>query len=222
MPAVERSQPCDSQTILSAYLKRGYAMVGYSSFWSSTTQTEEAAIQQGKEVGADLVLILNPKYAGSSTSHIPITTPNVARSYSTGSATAYGSSGGSVSAYGSGTTTTYSTTTNYIPVTIDRFDYGAVFFVKPRFILGVAPRDLNDSERQRLQSNKGVAVNIVVDDTPAFHSDILVGDIITGIDGIEVSNSKYLESLLEERSKNTVSLSIIRDGKQIKKSIQLD
>jgi len=112
------------------------------------------------------------------TSTATVTTPTTTTSYSTGTATAYGSRG-PVTAYGSGTTTTYGSTTNYVPITVQRVDYGAVYFVKQRFGLGVFIRDLNDSERQDLQTNRGVAVRLVVDDTPAYNADILVGDVIT-------------------------------------------
>ena len=220
-PIVERSQPGDAQSILDAYAKRGYVMIGHSAFNSGRPESEDSAVRQGQEVGADLVLLLNPRYTGSVTSAIPITTPTTTTSYSSGSATAYGP-GGTVNAYGTGTTTTYGSTTNYVPFTVHRSDYGAVFFVKQRFGLGVFTRDLSDAERQEFQSNKGAAVRLVVDGTPAFDADILIGDVITAVDGKSVSSAKALNDLLREHTGKLIAVSIVRRGQHIEKSVQLN
>lgn len=220
IPAIERAQPGDSQVILDAYAKRGYVMIGNSIFNSGRPETEDSAIRQGQAVGADLVLVLNPKYTGTITSSIPITTPTSTTSYSTGTATAY-SAGGTVTARGSGTTTTYGTTTNYIPISVQRSDFGAVFFIKQKFGLGLFIRDLNDQERQDLQTNKGVVARVVVDETPAFNADILVGDIIATVDGVGVSGTKSYTELLRARAGKLVSLGIIRRGQRMEKSVQL-
>lgn len=196
-------------------------MVGHSIFNSGRPETEEPAITQAREVGADLVLILNPRYTGSVTSAVPITTPTSTTSYSTGSATAYGTRG-PVTAFGSGTTTTYGSTTNYVPITVNRMDYGAVYFIKRRFGLGVSVRDLNDTERQELQTNRGVAVRLVVNDTPAFNADVLTGDVITAIDGVAVQNSLAFTEMLRDRGVRLVSLSIVRRSQRIEKSIQIN
>jgi PDZ domain len=218
-PLVEHSQPADSHQILDAYAKRGYLLIGNSMFNSGKPESDDAAIRQGQEVGADLVLILNPKYTGTIISTVPITTPTTSTSYATGSATAYGS-GGTVHAYGRGTTTTYGSSTEYIPISVQRSDYGALYFVKNKWSLGVLTRELNDSERQELQTNKGAMVNLVVDETPAFDADILVGDVIKSIDGATVSDAN-LTDIIRERRGRRVTISILRQGKPIEKVVQL-
>jgi membrane-associated protease RseP (regulator of RpoE activity) len=221
IPIIERAQPADSSVVLDAYGKRGYVMVGSSMFNSGKAVSEDEAVSQGKAVGADLVLIFNPKYTGSITSSVPLTTPTSTTTYSTGSATAYGA-GGSVTAYGSGSSTTYGSQTTYVPMTVHRSDYGAVFFIKRSFILGVFVRDLNDSERQELQTNKGVFVRLVADNTPAFNADILVGDVVTAFDGVSVSNSTSFSELQRERRGKQVSVSLLRRGQRVDKQIQLN
>lgn len=220
-PNVERSQPTDSKTVLDAYATRGYVMLGSSMFNSGRAESEEAAVRQGQAVGADLVLILNPRYTGSVTSSIPLTTPTTTTSHSTGSATAYGP-GGAITAHGSETTTTYGSQTTYVPMTVNRSDYGAVFFIKRRFVLGIFTRDLSDSERQELQTNKGATVHLVADGTPAFDADIIVGDVVTAIDGAVVQNSSSLSELQREKKGKQVSISILRRGQRIEKSVQLN
>jgi len=220
-PIVERAQSGNIQATVDGYLKRGYVPIGDAFFNSGRRESDDSAVQHGKDVGADLVLILNPKYTGSVTSSVPITTPTTTTSFSTGSATAYGP-GGPVTAFGSGTTTTYGTSTTYVPITHHRSDYGAIFFIKQRFILGTFMRDLKDSERQELQSNKGVAVRLVAEGTPAFDADILIDDVITAIDGVSVSSPKAFSDVLRDRRGKQVSLSIVRRGQRLEKAVQLN
>lgn len=118
-PIVEHAQPGDSMKILDAYAKRGYIMIGSSMFKSGHPESEDSAVRQAQEVGADLVLILNPRYAGSMTSDIPITTLTRITKASIGRT---------------------DDVTYYVPVTIPLSDYGAVYFVKHRFDLGVFSR----------------------------------------------------------------------------------
>ncbi|RQO58436.1 PDZ domain-containing protein [Paucibacter sp. KBW04] len=220
-PIVERAQPTEAQVVIDAYAKRGYVMIGNSMFNSGRPESEGSAISQAKEVGADLVLILSPKYTGSITSSIPITTPTTSTSYSTATATAYGARG-SATAYGTGTTTTYGTTTNYVPMTIHRSDYGAVFFIKQKFRLGAFFRDLSDLERQELQTNKGVVVRLIADGTPAFNADLLVGDKLLSIDGLPIQNSEWLMSYLQDRRGSSVALKLLRHGQYLEKTIALN
>ena len=196
-PLLERSAPGNMEEILAAYAKRGYVMIGHSMFNSGNNESDASALRQGVSVGADLVLILNPQHTGSITSNIPLTTPTTTTAYTTGSATAYGA-GGTVRAYGNSTTTTYGSNTTYIPMTVNRSDYGAVYFVKQRFHLGAFVRDLNDAERQELQTNQGVVVLTIVDDTPAFRADILPGDVILTIDDVRVSNQESFGRMTSE------------------------
>lgn len=220
-PIVERSRPDSPARVLDAYAQRGYVLIGSSSFNSGKQEPDSNAVRQGVAVGADLVLIINPRYTGSVTSAMPITMPTTSTAYSTGSATVYGPNG-SVTAYGSGTTTTYGTSTNYIPVTINRSDYSAIYFVKQRFNLGLFSRDLNDVERKGLQTNRGAIVFVVVDGTPAFNADVLVGDMVVSVDGIAVSGQQELNRLLEERRGRMIALDLVRGGARIEKQIQLN
>jgi hypothetical protein len=223
-PLLERSAPGNSEgnseAILAAYAKRGYAMIGHSMFNSGMNESEASALKQGASVGADLVLVLNPQYTGSVTSSIPLTTPTTTTSYTTGSATAYGS-GGTVNVYGNATTTTYGSKTTNIPMTVHRSDYGAVYFVKQRFSLGAFVRDLSDNERQELETNQGVVVLTIVDDTPAFRADILPGDVILAIDGVRVPNQANFGKMTAERKGKLVTVALVRKGQALEKTVQL-
>lgn len=64
-PVVERGRPADVDALVQELTKRGYRGIGQSNFTSSRPVHEAEAIEQGKRVGADLVLLLNPTFAGS-------------------------------------------------------------------------------------------------------------------------------------------------------------
>src|SRR5207248_8766609 len=86
VPALDHTsgQPND---VVAAYVRRGYALIGYSSFNTGHRESDDGALSQGTKVGADLVVVVDPKYTGSITSSVPITTPTSTTSYSTGTAT---------------------------------------------------------------------------------------------------------------------------------------
>lgn len=221
-PLVERVEQIgqDSTELLDAYARRGYAPIGTSLFNSGNTESEDRAIEQGRRIGADLVVIMSPRHTGSTTATIPMTIPTSSTSYSTGTATAYGAAG-TVRVYGTGTTTTLSTSTTMIPITISRTDYGAGYFVKRKWSFGGIWRDLNDSERQELQSNKGLYLKVVVDNSPAYNADILPGDIVLAIDGEPVSSQEAFSAQVSARSGRNVLISLYRRGSRLEKSVKL-
>ncbi|MEQ1802155.1 MAG: PDZ domain-containing protein [Gammaproteobacteria bacterium] len=153
---------------------------------------------------------------------MPLTLPTTTTSTTTGSATAYGGGAPPVSVYGNATTTTYGTKTTYIPVTVNRSDYAAVYLVKRRYAFGANFRDLNDEERQELETNQGVVIVAVVDDTPAFRADVLPGDIVSAVNGIRVPNADGMSRALEASKGKETTFSLIRRGRQLDKSITLN
>jgi hypothetical protein len=219
VPALERAGGTSAE-IAAAYAKRGYAVMGYSSFTSGRRESDSAALAQGAEVGADIVVVIDPKYMGSISTTVPITTPTAATSYTSGSATAYGP-GGPVTAYGNATTTTYGTQTNYVPLTIHRFNYGALYLFKRNWIFGALFRDLSDDERRAQQSNKGVYVTTLVDGSPAFNADVLPRDIVVAVDGQPVFGQQAFTDTLSQKRGRTVQLTIVRGAHTITKSVAL-
>jgi len=211
MPTLERSSPGDQATIESAYARRGYIVIGAESFNSGGRESENEAVEQGSKVGADLVLVMNPQYTGTVTSSVPITTPTSQTSYTTATATAYGP-GGTVNAYGNAATTTYGSKTTYIPISVRRQDYTAVYFVKQKFTFGAFTRDLNDDERREIQSNKGAVILVVADETPAYTADFMQGDILVALDGQAISGQKGFVALLDQNAGRTVEIDLVRSG----------
>lgn len=223
-PLVEYSpslkEPNQSGAFFRAYLRRGLVPIGMSSFVSAQSEPERGAIQQAKSVGADLVVIMQPEYKGTTTFDVPLTLPSVAQTFSTGHATAYGP-GGPLAVYGVGSATTYSARTMYIPVVQHIVEYGAIYFVKIRPSFGALFRDLSDNERAWLQRNRGAVVDLILDSSPAFESDLLVGDVVLAIDDVEVINSEQAQKLVQQGIGRVVSIRIMRNGRILEKEVRL-
>ena len=112
----------------------GYIAIGQANF-NAPHANQNQAIAQAKKVGAEVVL-LSYQHTGTRQAalpmtqyHAPQTTIVRSRSYASGSA--YGSGGyahGSTRGYGTSYITSPGyTTTQYVPITIERYDHFAVF-----------------------------------------------------------------------------------------------
>lgn len=219
-PANPKVQRTPTAPDFEQYMRLGYVQIGYSSFNSGRNETEQGAISQAIKIGADLVVIVNPQHTSSVTSQMPLTTPTTTTSYSSSSATAYGA-GGTATLHGNATTTTYGTQTTYVPITTNRYNYGAAYFIKRKFYFGAIYRDLNNDERNTIQTNSGVYVTIVVNDTPAFYSDILAGDIIVKIDDKPIHGAQGASDILGTKQGQEIILSIYRNGQILEKKVKL-
>lgn len=203
-----------------ALMQRGFMLIGEASFNAASTQvTEEQLREQAQKVGAHVVLV-SSKYSHTISGAIPLTIPTTTTSYSTASATAFGSRG-TVNAYGSGTTTTYGSQTTFVPYSVARSDFNALFFAKYKSLVGIIPQPLDDESRKRLQSNHGVRVLLVTDESPAFHANILPGDIILGVGGNVIETVENYSQLLHKYEGQTVEFRLDRAGGIIEKPVQI-
>ena len=206
---------------IDTYSSYGYYPLGYAYFNSGRNESERGAISQGQSVGADLVVIVNPQYTETRTSHMQIVSPTTSTSHTTGTATAYGTYG-SATAHGHSTTTTYGTETHSVPINVRRHDYGAVYFIRRSYVFGVNWRDLSNDERIELQSNRGLVITSVVQGTPAFYADILPGDILLGVDGQSIFGQSRANEILDHKRGTDVAVKINRNGELIEKQVRLN
>jgi serine protease Do len=73
-----------------------------------------------------------------------------------------------------------------------------------------------------LSTTKGVIVTQVLSGTPADKAGIKVGDIIVKVENFKINNSETLESVFQEfRSGQTITLNLLRDNKEITRSLTL-
>ena len=200
--------------------RNGYAIIGESIFNAGSVDSSKAK-SQALRVGAEVVLLYS-HYTDTVSGSMPLTLPDAKSSSSFGTATAYGS-GGSATAYGSSHTTTHGTKTTYIPYNVRRHDYFATFWVRLKpGSFGARLRDLTDEQRRQIQSNKGASIFAVVKDSPAFQNDILEGDIIRQVSGIDIMDSKHCIQVLGENKGKEISLTILRNGVIVQKRLKLN
>lgn len=190
---------------------RRYFPIGKSSF-NGEFEGEKAIIEQAKSIGAKIALY-EWKYTDTQTNSGVIMLPK--NNYST--STFNGNAGGTMY---SGTLNTQSTGTQMIPYTNTqrRYDQTAVFFVKSNGIynFGTAKSyEISRDERINIGSN-GVKIRVIIENTPAYKSDLMVGDIVTEINSHKINNIDDYNKLTEKcvSSKNNCTLKVYRKGKE--------
>ena len=201
-----------------------YVPLGYSSFNGGYEDKKNAQIQ-AKRVGATIVLV-NSEYTNTQTTTSTLFLPDNKTTYHSGTANAYSTYNNSYGGYGnantnatySGTSTTYGT--KAVPVTSHqrRYDQTAVYLVKinPKMKFGVLLKDLTPSMRSQYERNTGTFVDIVFEDSPAFYSNVLPGDVIISVDGGAVRNARHAQELMAKVPSNSVisKLGVIRKGEK--------
>jgi serine protease Do len=74
-----------------------------------------------------------------------------------------------------------------------------------------------------LNTNRGVIITHVVQDTPASRAGLKVGDIILEIDGYKINNDKVLMGVFQEfRTGQTISIKLVRDNQEITRNMKLE
>jgi hypothetical protein len=192
-------------------IAKGYVPIGESSF-NGSQAPERGLTDQAKKSGAVLV-IASVNYTGTRLVTTPTYVPTTQLMYGTRFVPGpYGP----VPVY-----TPYTTYgTALVPMTTaqQQFDQTAVFFArslgKPR--VGTLIIDLPPELRTQMQRNTGAYVDIVLEDSPAFAANILGGDVITEINGVQVINAKQATEIFESpQSVSTpLSLKIVRNGSE--------
>jgi hypothetical protein len=128
-PVVVRGGTADLDAYLQELAKRGYRGIGQASFTSSRQVPEFEAIGHGKRVGADLVLLLNPTFAGYSIN--AVLKPALGSPSATTLALASAACGGAP-CYGNATKSTFGETNVYVPVPVLHSNYNAIYFALAR------------------------------------------------------------------------------------------
>ena len=214
VPQLERADAKDGETARDACLRRGYALLGSALFVSGREQDDDQAVRQGATLGADLVLVLQPRYLGAETMATPVTVafrPYPFRPYP------YGMAPGPDVGFAYGPWEPYA----YPAQVIERWEHAAYFFYRCRYPLGVLVREPSDAERQRFQTNRGAVVRVVVDGTPAFNADILPGDLLTALDGVALADPAAFDAAIAAHPGAPVTLTLKRNGETLEKRVTL-
>jgi|SaaInlStandDraft_6_1057023.scaffolds.fasta_scaffold66736_1 hypothetical protein len=196
--------------------KQGYTPMGYSSF-NSKLESERKLKSFAKSLQAYLV-VYYVEYTHANKGVVPITTPGTQTTYHSGSV--YNSYGG----YGSynGSSTTYGSTTNYIPYNVSMYDHFAIYCAKrTEGSFGVRIDDVPDEFKKKHETNSGVLVTTIIDDSVAFNNDIMEGDIIYKVEGTLVT-PRNLSGVLDKFGGKDFKMELFRKGKFIFKNVHID
>ena len=193
-----------------AMWRRGYTLIGYSYFNTGNSKTQDASRFAAKLKAR--YLIVGTQLISSHTSSIPFTSPTTNTTYNNGTVNAYGSGGSAHGTY-SGTSTTTGSQTTYIPITVNRFNKLAAYFMEvPKYGAGIIPRELTPEETQLVETRRAFAVRFVRDRSPAYNADLLPGDIIMTVNDQPADEANWQVAI---RSGIPLKLKLIRHG-QIK------
>ncbi len=208
----------DPNSDISAAAADGYIVIG-SSNYNGPNASDSKALEQGKRVGADRILVYG-KYAGTVQTAVPLTIPTTQTSTSNGNATVFGN-GGMATINGSSVTTTYGSQTTFVPMSVNRYDFLAIYFVRVKHAFGAQTRNLNAQESQQVGTVNGAVLTAIVRASPAAASGFLPGDIIMKVDGQPVIDWTQFSSRVKQLQGRRVTISIIRGGKKIELPVTL-
>lgn len=217
---LEIHRTSDPESEIALLEQRGFREIGSSAFNTGEAESERDLRRQARRIGAHAVLV-STRFTHSETGAVPLSMPAVARTRSKGVTTVYGSHG-TVSAYSNGTSTSYGSDTVVVPYSVRRYDERAFYFAKFRPRVGVTVDALDDETRQRLQSNHGVRVRSIVDDSPAFVADIIADDLILMLAGTRVQSPDHFIQLIDQFEGERVILDIDRGGRSLQKTLTIN
>ncbi len=195
---------------------RGYVLVGYAGL-SGGRVPLNLIRKKAAAVGAEIALV-HASGTGEDVEYQAMT------NYSRGGSGVAISSGfvtgavgtTSIGATGIGTsvvTSPGSTQTQMVPYSQRRFDTQILCFRKLRAgALGLFLELIPPELRTRLQRNTGAYVVGVQDESPAFFANIVAGDIVTAINGVEVRTPAELSVQVGRAPTSPMHVALIRNG----------
>lgn len=220
LPSTESLGPDEQPKVLSsADLHRDiqilrakkYLVLGYSSFNGGYEDTRNA-VEQAKKIGASVVLI-NSKFTNTQTTTSALLVPTSQTTQHSGTISTLGGSG-----IYTGTSTTYGSTVMPFTISQQRYDQTAFYLAKrkDKFKFGLELFDLSPELRRELERNTGALIEIVIEDSPAFYSNVIAGDVLIDVDGVPVRNSAHAAKLMQGVGDERFSseLTVIRNGEE--------
>ncbi len=205
-------------------LEQGYFPIGRSVFREQLIDGS-AALEEAKEVGADLVLV-KQEHAGTGTYSVPVGDWTPDRSITTTEAVRTENADGTgaqISQRQSTTVIAGEYETHYELQTVEYYDHTAVYWRKvqpPRF--GVYVSEMEDADRQAIQSNKGVVVRAVINGSPAFLGDLFRDDILRSFGSDEILGVDDFLAKVAASAGKEVELRLWRNGQDLTKTVKLN
>jgi hypothetical protein len=214
-PVVVNINEQNSKATFTDLRRHGYILIGESSFYGPASKTDnDQAVDQAKKVGAALVTI-GISYHDTLSGTNQFTLPGAPV---TSTVNTVGSVNGNYYNANSTVTTPGAPTTYNIPYVVDRNNFWAGYWVhqgSDKYKLGALMQDLPSNLTAKLHRNTGVYIPLVITGTPAFTANILDGDVITKINGMDVIDQASFKNQLAQLSGQPVTLDLIRGDENL-------
>lgn len=189
-PFVSRIPYKEFKATTQALKRRGFELLGYSSFQTSDGTPDSMAIEQAKRLGADLVVIINPEHAGSYE-----TTEKVSEQIGTAQSRTTITDRKGRSTGETATTESAVYATRYVPRTVNLISYGALYWVRTKWGIGISLKEMTDEQKKARQTNAGIQIGMIISDSPAERADLMMDDIIESVDGKRITNDRDFAAL---------------------------
>ncbi|HUO58025.1 MAG TPA: PDZ domain-containing protein [bacterium] len=203
--------------------ENGYLLIGRSKFHSAPVD-ERQALDQAKQVGAEVVLV-NHKYVNSVTESVPMSEyiPGQQVSHQETTVVQQGDATPTVIQKQSNTTVQGEFHTTFVDQNVDYYEYAATFWAKAKpSLLGVLVKALDDKAKAQIGSNKGVLVRVVVKDSPAYDADILRDDILLNLGGEVIRDPDQFFDLVQRNEGKEVPLILYRAGQELTVNVKIN
>lgn len=208
--------PQEAGNTFGMMFKLGYFPIGVAEFQANARDYSAQLKATAQRVGADATVV-SSEYAGNITGVIPLVGYSPSETASvTYSALHSTTSGFSHTAGSASIDTPGKLSVSNLPYTIHRSNYLAVFYRRAADPLGAGGYILNDEQRAAFGRNSGVYVVAIRDDSPAFHANILAGDILTDFDGETWGSAEKYLLALAAKANQEVTIGVIRNGAPLK------
>ena len=197
----------DLATTTAKWERKGYLVIGQSSFESDAEDNTDALMQKAQEAQADVVLL---SVTRSSSRH------EVARQSGFETGKDYSNQSSISGGPGPrGSTESYSqptgyTTPTFVPREILLNNYTAVFMRKRVFVLGANIEAANETQQAQAGGRFAVAVVMVIEDSPAARADVRPGDLIVAVEGETFSNLQDYQVKINAHAGGLVHLGLQR------------
>ena len=170
------------------YYRKGFIKIGFSNFNGNSNNSISDIESFAKKLGAEIVL-WNYKYTHTISGSYPIT------NYSSNP---------------------YQTSTTHIPYSVAKYDYNAIFLAKSNIEnkFGAHFIDLDREQKIRLKISCGAIIKFIFENSLAFNSKLLEGDIITHIQNHKIEDVNDLDNFINKKLdySKTIEVLYLRDG----------
>ncbi|WP_313739605.1 PDZ domain-containing protein [Pseudomonas sp.] len=215
-PAVSRMAYSESEAVGQDLRRKGFQSLGYSFFKTEYETPDSMAIEQAKNVGADLVVITYAEPSGSYERTREVSEP-VGKSESVTSVR-------DKKGRRTGETITTETTlyeTRYVTSTVYLYSYGAFYWVRTKSGLGLQVTWPDEAIRKARKTKGGAQIKLVIYGSPAERAELQENDIIESVDGKTIA-SPYMFDAFPHVPGQALKLVITRDGKKLEKTLIAD